>query len=329
MENGEGGGGEYTKEGFVDLRGDPALCSKRGAGLLAPSISVDSYGLSSNLRTAFPHAAPSTRTRVALLNFDHDEVEEWKARMPHTDASAVRLDHVGSDVTWEHLYPEWIDEEEFYGASACPDLPEPTVAPEEEAYDVVAVKLPCGRAASWSKDVARLHLQLAAARLAACGRHGGAAAAHELVVNRCFPMPNLFRCRDEVARDGYVWLYRPDVSELSRKLELPVASCKLAMPFRALGEPYVLAAPQREAYATILHSEQLYACGAITAARSIRMAGSGRDMVALVDETIIARHRGALEAAGWKVRTIRNPRASRDAYNEWNYSKFWLWTLTE
>jgi xylan alpha-glucuronosyltransferase len=271
---------------------------------------------------------------VALLNFDDGEVQEWKARMPHTDASTVRLDHVGSDVTWDHLYPEWIDEEEHYGAPACPDLPEPKVAKEEEAYDVVAVKLPCGRAASWSKDVARLHLQLAAARLAAARapRGGGGQAAHVLVVSRCFPTPNLFRCRDEVARHGDVWLYRPDVGDLIRKLELPVGSCKLAMPSKALGDPYASAAPQREAYATILHSEQLYACGAVTAARSIRMAGSGRDMVALVDETISARHRAALEAAGWKVRTIRrirNPRASRDAYNEWNYSKFWLWTLTE
>ncbi|XP_062223090.1 UDP-glucuronate:xylan alpha-glucuronosyltransferase 1-like [Phragmites australis] len=279
-------------------------------------------------------AEDGSGTRVALLNFDDDEIEEWRARMPRTEASAVHLDHVGSDVTWEHLYPEWIDEEELFGKPACPDLPEPTVATEVDGvapqYDVVAVKLPCGRAASWSKDVARLHLQLAAVRLAAL--HGRWAAAHVLVVTRCFPMPNLFKCKDEVARYGDVWLYRPDVDELKQKLALPVGSCKLAMPFKALGEPYVSAAAQREAYATILHSEQLYACGAITAAQSIRMAGSDRDMVALVDETISTRHRGALEAAGWKVRTIRrirNPRASRDAYNEWNYSKFWLWTLTE
>jgi peptide/histidine transporter 3/4 len=30
MENGEGGGGEYTKDGSVDLRGNPVLRSKRG-----------------------------------------------------------------------------------------------------------------------------------------------------------------------------------------------------------------------------------------------------------------------------------------------------------
>ncbi|KAL6899774.1 hypothetical protein ACP4OV_006432 [Aristida adscensionis] len=297
------------------------------------SLEIDWSQIETAMReVAGAGAEDGNGVRVALLNFDDGEVEQWRARLPRAAAaSAVHLDHVAGDVTWERLYPEWIDEEELYGKPACPELPAPAVAEGEGPYDVVAVKLPCGRAASWSKDVARLHLQLAAARLAA--HHGRRpAAAHVLVVSRCFPAPNLFRCRDEVARHGDVWLYRPDAGELRRKLELPVGSCALAMPFSALGEAPAAPAPEREAYATILHSEQLYACGAIAAAQSIRMAGSRRDMVALVDETIGARHRGALEAAGWKVRAIRrirNPRASRDAYNEWNYSKFWLWTLTE
>ncbi|KAJ0085820.1 hypothetical protein Patl1_08138 [Pistacia atlantica] len=62
------------------------------------------------------------------------------------------------------------------------------------------------------------------------------------------------------------------------------------------------------------------------------MAGSTRDFVILVDETISEYHRGGLAAAGWKVHTIqriRNPKAERDAYNEWNYSKFRLWQLTD
>ncbi|XP_047077041.1 UDP-glucuronate:xylan alpha-glucuronosyltransferase 1-like [Lolium rigidum] len=269
--------------------------------------------------------------RVGLLNFDGVEMDQWRTLLPRNAAvSVVHLERVSSNVTWEHLYPEWVDEEELYAAPTCPDLPEPAPAPEGLEYDVVAVKLPCSGAAGWSKDVPRLHLQLAAARLATAGR--SEKAAHVVVVSQCFPAPNLFRCKDEVIRDGDVWVYRPDVGELRRKLALPVGSCKLAMPIKALGESYVSSAPRREAYATILHSEQLYACGAIVAAQSIRMAGSDRDMVALVDETISERHRSALEAAGWKVRTIRrirNPRASKDAYNEWNYSKFWLWTLTE
>lgn len=89
---------------------------------------------------------------------------------------------------------------------------------------------------------------------------------------------------------------------------------------------------RREAYATILHSAHVYVCGAIAAAQSIRMSGSTRDLVILVDESIGEYHRSGLEAAGWQVRTIqriRNPKAEKDAYNEWNYSKFRLWQLTD
>ena len=160
----------------------------------------------------------------------------FQTTAPLPAAAAVHLDRVAGNVTWAHLYPEWIDEEELYHAPACPDLPEPSPAPEG-GYDVVAVKLPCSGAAGWSKDVPRLHLQLAAARLAA-GRseeHGRRAAAHVIVVSRCFPAPNLFSCKHEVMRDGGVWLYRPDMGELRQKLALPVGSCRLAMPLRALG----------------------------------------------------------------------------------------------
>lgn len=89
---------------------------------------------------------------------------------------------------------------------------------------------------------------------------------------------------------------------------------------------------QREAYATVLLSANNYVCGAIAAAQSIRMAGSTRDLVILVDKTITEHQKKGLEMAGWKVRTIeriRNPKAERKAYNEWNYSKFRLWQLTD
>ncbi|KAL5208630.1 hypothetical protein ABZP36_033065 [Zizania latifolia] len=333
---------------FVSLLHSPSIHRNdehhsQSSGVPRVSYEPGDVGYVSNLMIDWPKITNAVRgvvreeddgdAKVALLNFDDDEVHQWRTVLPRTVATAVHLDHVESNVTWEHLYPEWIDEEEIYGhPPTCPDLPEPAVPEEEEEFDIVAVKLPCRRAVSWSKDVPRLHLQLAAARLAARGHGRRRRPTHVLVVSQCFPIPNLFRCKDEVARDGDVWLYRPDVAALRQKLSLPVGSCKLAIPFNALVEPYEAAVPRREAYATILHSEELYACGALVAAQSIRMSGSERDMVALVDETISGRHRGALEAAGWKVRPIRrirNPRASADAYNEWNYSKFWLWALTE
>ena len=90
--------------------------------------------------------------------------------------------------------------------------------------------------------------------------------------------------------------------------------------------------PRREAYATVLHSSDRYLCGAIVLAQSIRRSGSTRDMVLLHDDTVSRPALRALAAAGWiprKIQRIRNPRAERGSYNEYNYSKFRLWQLTE
>uniref|UniRef100_N1QVL8 Hexosyltransferase n=1 Tax=Aegilops tauschii TaxID=37682 RepID=N1QVL8_AEGTA len=89
---------------------------------------------------------------------------------------------------------------------------------------------------------------------------------------------------------------------------------------------------RREAYATVLHSSDRYLCGAIVLAQSIRRSGSTRDMVLLHDHTVSKPALRALVAAGWiprRIRRIRNPRAERGSYNEYNYSKFRLWQLTE
>lgn len=89
---------------------------------------------------------------------------------------------------------------------------------------------------------------------------------------------------------------------------------------------------RREAYATILHSSELYVCGAIALGQSIRMSRSTKDLIILVDKKVGEEKREGLRAAGWQVREIRrirNPRAEKDSYNEWNYSKFRLWQLTD
>ncbi|KAM3756472.1 hypothetical protein ACB098_02G114100 [Castanea mollissima] len=197
--------------------------------------------------------------------------------------------------------------------------------------DLIAVKLPCRNEGNWSRDVARLHLQLAAAGLAASAK--GFYPVHLLFVTSCFPIPNLFTCKDLVAREGNAWLYKPRLNALREKVQLPVGSCELALPLRG-NEMVYTGNVHREAYATILHSAHVYVYvyGAIAAAQSIRMSGSTRDLVILVDETISRYHRSGLEAVGWKIRTIqriRNPKAEKDAYNEWNYSKFRLWQLTD
>ncbi|CAN1854759.1 UDP-glucuronate:xylan alpha-glucuronosyltransferase 1, partial [Linum perenne] len=271
---------------------------------------------------------------IGLLNFNHTEVSNWQTEIKFSPGAThiiLHLQEADQNTTWDSLYPEWIDEEQDTEVPTCPSLPK-IVGPRTR-LDLIVVKLPCRNEANWSRDVARLHLQLSAANLAAVSAKGSYPGVHLLFITKCFPLPNLFTCKELIGREGNAWLYKPNLGVLSRKLQLPVGSCELALPFtNKAGQGGYGGNPRREAYATILHSADVYVCGAIAAAQSIRMSGSTRDMVILVDETISVYHRSGLEAAGWKIRTvqrIRNPKAEKDAYNEWNYSKFRLWQLTD
>ncbi|KAJ3707768.1 hypothetical protein LUZ61_011473 [Rhynchospora tenuis] len=276
--------------------------------------------------------------KVALLNFNLTETRYWSHSIPNSQISTIKLDPLPNSVTWQTLYPEWIDEEELTEIPSCPTFSDP-VPPKKNGlgFDLIAVKLPCDRSITWSRDVVRLHLQLSAAKLAV--RFGSRSKngdkkhkrVHVLFVSDCLPIPNLFNCKDRVKREGNLWLYQPDLTMLRQKIRLPVGSCELALPLKTKARLYSVD-KKREAYATILHSAQVYVCGAIVAAQSIRQAGSTRDLIILVDESISSEHRAGLQSAGWQVRTIkriRNPKAERDAYNEWNYSKFRLWQLTD
>ncbi|KAK9713282.1 hypothetical protein RND81_06G016800 [Saponaria officinalis] len=272
--------------------------------------------------------------KLGLLNFDEHEIRLWNQIIPDNEQTVLHLKPANQNITWETLYPEWIDEEEEKDVPVCPSLPR--VDPPRRRLDLIAVKLPCQRGTmkNWSRDVGRFHLQVAAAGLAAALAKGRQTktAVHLLFVTECFPVPNLFTCKELVKQQGNVWLYKPNLDVLRQKVELSVGSCELSLPLKDEDRRPYQGNPSREAYATILHSAHVYVCGAIAAAQSIRMSGSTRDLVILVDETISAYHRSGLEAAGWKIRTIqriRNPKAEKDAYNEWNYSKFRLWQLTD
>ncbi|KAF7024822.1 hypothetical protein CFC21_037107 [Triticum aestivum] len=268
---------------------------------------------------------------VALLNFSPAEVKRWRElRLPGAvTVRAVRLQAVDSAVTWAALYPEWIDEDgNGTSSGSCPSLPDPEDQGGQR-FDLVAVNLPCRNrndSGRWSRDVARLHLQLSAAKLAVSVH-----SSHVLVVSDCLPLPNLFPCKHLLHRHGHARLYRAHAAYLLPRTRLPVGSCDLALrlPTSPTKPPTVLRR-RREAYATVLHSSDAYVCGAIAVAQSIRQSGSTRDLVALVDYgSVGAEQRAGLAAAGWQVRAmdgrIRNPRAVPGTYNEWNYSKLRLW----
>lgn len=167
---------------------------------------------------------------VGTLNFNHQEIHQWRWLIPNANHTALNLDAADKSTTWEALYPEWIDEEQQEQVPRCPSLP--TLRPPDQRLDLIALKLPC-RNANWSRDVPRLHLQIAAANLAAA--HKGNHPLHVLVATSCFPTPNLFQCSDLVARERNTWLYKPNLSVLREKLSLPLGSCELALPLGGIG----------------------------------------------------------------------------------------------
>lgn len=282
------------------------------------------------------------RQRMGLVNIDRDEL---LALGVEGDAVAVDFERVSDVFQWSDLFPEWIDEEEDDEGPSCPELPMPDFSRYGDV-DVVVAGLPCNRTAKgWNRDVFRMQVHLVAAQMAARkGKRGGGDGRVRVVLrSECEPMMDLFRCDEAVGRDGEWWMYRVDVERLEEKLRLPVGSCNLALPLWGTGGIHEvfnvsdLAAaapgrPRREAYATVLHSSDTYLCGAIVLAQSIRRAGSTRDLVLLHDHTVSKPALRTLAAAGWiprKIKRIRNPRAARGTYNEYNYSKFRLWQLSE
>lgn len=170
---------------------------------------------------------------VGLLNFNDKENDDWKQLLPDAEHIVLHLDHVLNNITWESLYPEWIDEEEEFEVPSCPSLPRLPV-PGKPRIDLIAVKLPCNKSGDWARDVARLHLQLAAARLAATAKSYHPV--RVLLVTECFPIPNLFTCKELVAREGNIWLYEPNLNTMRGKLQLPVGSCELSVPLQAKGQ---------------------------------------------------------------------------------------------
>ncbi|GFP92983.1 UDP-glucuronate:xylan alpha-glucuronosyltransferase 2 [Phtheirospermum japonicum] len=278
--------------------------------------------------------------KIGMINMETEDVSEWESvgEMRH-----ISFEHVSKSLEWKHLFPEWIDEEEEVDGPSCPDIPMPNLD-EYENMDMIVANLPCeGAEEKWNRDVFRLQVHLVAANVAA--RKGNGNPKMKVVfLSKCTPMVEIFGCDELVRREGDWWYYGLAMNKLKQKVALPVGSCDLAMPLWGKGtnEAYnvwktqglssIKSAPTREAYATVLHSSENYVCGAIALAQSLLRTGTQRDLLLLLDTSIPQSKRVALSRAGWKLRLIeriRNPRAQKNTYNEYNYSKFRLWQLTD
>nr|CAD1838074.1 unnamed protein product [Ananas comosus var. bracteatus] len=278
--------------------------------------------------------------RIGLVNIGKNESVELGIDEAST---VVEFERVPDNLKWTDLFPSYIDEES--GRSACPEIPMPVFSAYEE-MDVVVAKVPCQSPnPGWYRDVFRLQVHLVAANLVVRkARRDGWGTAKVALVSECEPMRELFRCDDLVAREGEWWMYEVQVDKLAEKVSLPWGSCKTALQLPeggVNGESNIsslasVTSPgqRREAFATIIHSSEKYVCGAVMLAHCLRSTGSAgdRDLVLLHDDSISSPKLQALAAAGWTLRRIErihNPRARPGAYNEYNFSKFRLWQLTE
>lgn len=279
--------------------------------------------------------------KIGMVNMEEVDDHDWKR---YGQTIPIHFEQVSEYFEWKDLFPEWIDEEEEIDGPMCPEIP----MPDFDRYgslDMIVAKLPCNKypEEGWGRDVFRLQVHLVAANLAVKRGRGlwNRRTTKVVFLSKCRPMPELFRCDDLVKQEGDWWYFEPNLARLEQKISMPVGSCNLALPLwgKEINEVYDVSeierstrTVKREAYATVLHSSEAYVCGAITLAQSLLQTGTKRDLILLLDKSISLPKREALAKAGWNIRIIkriRNPKAEKYSYNEYNYSKFRLWQLTD
>ncbi|XP_010458168.1 PREDICTED: putative UDP-glucuronate:xylan alpha-glucuronosyltransferase 5 [Camelina sativa] len=291
------------------------------------------------------------KIRVGLLNIAENERESYEARGTSIlENIHVSLDPLLKNLTWKSLFPVWIDEDHTWHTPICPKVPLPKTEGPDADVDVVVVKVPCDGFSEKRglRDVFRLQVNLAAANLAVeSGSRDVDRTVYVVFVGSCGPMHEIFRCDERVRRVGEYWVYRPDLKRLKQKLLMPLGSCQISPPLPQPGQEAWIQGKnksltskttlssfpaQRVAYVTLLHSSEVYVCGAIALAQSIRQSGSTKDMILLHDDSITKSSLIGLRLAGWKLRRverIRSPFSKKRSYNEWNYSKLRVWQVTD
>ncbi|XP_021771896.1 putative UDP-glucuronate:xylan alpha-glucuronosyltransferase 5 [Chenopodium quinoa] len=300
------------------------------------------------------HLTPYETLKVGLVNF-----EDLDRSHLNLDGAAkyvhINIDPVSSNITWEKLFPEWIDETNPQGW--CPEIPMPKLG-KYSGLDVVVAQLPCkeerveiesngNHRKAGTRDVDRLQISLATAHLIVeNGINSQEKDIYAVFIANCDPMLELFRCDDLLWHGGEYWVYKPNIEKLKEMVKMPVGSCALAhsnarnpgsRQLQAFAnelpnELQALERSPREAYVTVLHSSEDYVCGAIALAQSILQTNTTKDLILLADRTISRSSILGLQAAGWKIKRIdriKSPNAKINAYNEWNYSKLRIWQLIE
>ncbi|KAG2256638.1 hypothetical protein Bca52824_075932 [Brassica carinata] len=247
----------------------------------------------------------------------------------------VLLDPLPKNLTWESLFPVWIDEDHTWNAPVCPEVPLPQVEGTAADVDVVVVKTPCDgfSESKGLRDVFRLQVNLAAAKLVVeSGRRNVDRTVYVVFIGSCEPMHEIFRCDERVRRVGKYWVYRPNLKKLKQKLLMPVGSCQIAPPVTELGT-----APVGNSGMVMGNPGSAYPPNP---SRNVETAEERKSLInnyiiiiscptcCLRDVTPLIREL-SLPGGNYGVERISSPFSEKGSYNEWNYSKLRVWQATD
>ncbi|XP_048500782.2 uncharacterized protein LOC104905847 isoform X1 [Beta vulgaris subsp. vulgaris] len=167
--------------------------------------------------------------KIAAVNMEDEDLSEWEVN--GDTITRVSFEKVSELFEWKYLFPEWIDEEQENEGYVCPEIPMPTFE-EHGNLDIVVANLPCNfPEKGWARDIFRLQIHLIVANMAVKkGRRDWYGRTKIMLLSKCRPMLDMFRCDDLVRREGDWWYYEPDMVKLQQKVTLPMGSCRLALP---------------------------------------------------------------------------------------------------
>lgn len=177
-------------------------------------------------------AGGSSGMKIGMVNMEDEDIGEWN--LHGETIITVRYEKVSENLEWKRLFPEWIDEEEetAAGKPSCPEIPMPEMA-DYPYMDLIVAKLPCN---GTGRDVFRLQIHLIAANLAAArGRRDRYEKTKVLLLSKCRPMVEFFRCKELKKQENDWWYFEVDILKLSQKVSLPIGSCNLALPLWGKG----------------------------------------------------------------------------------------------
>ncbi|KAJ8561359.1 hypothetical protein K7X08_027549 [Anisodus acutangulus] len=160
--------------------------------------------------------------KIGKVNMKDENISKWN--MHGHIIIPVEFEKTSDLIEWKDLFPSWIheEEEEEKVVPICPKIPMPNFSNYNTNMDIIVAKLPCKYPKEgWSRDVFRLQVHLVVANLVVNrGKKDWNGKTKVVILSKCRPMVELFRCDDLVKHEGDWWYYQMDVVKLEQKRKI-------------------------------------------------------------------------------------------------------------